>query len=284
MIDPIAGAQAWRLVQGPGAGADKAGTVWSGLGRMALAVILAGLGVRGLWTGEFAGTWQRIPVDDLPWHLASAYATALVELAVGLALLWRRTALWASWALLIFTALWAALLKLPAVVAAPAMEATWLGLGEIAVIVAAAWLLFHARAQARDSAPGDTPVWKPGIVAARTLYALSLPAIGLSHFFYLAETIAFVPAWMPYPTFWACLTGAGDIAAGLGILLGVLPWLAASLEAAMLMVITLLVWLPGAIAAPGDASLTPLLMSAAIAAAAWVVADSYRALPWRDIR
>ena len=284
MSDPIAGARAGRFVQGPGAGADKAGTAWSGIGRMALATILVGLGVRGLWTGEFAGTWQSIPIDNLPWHLAWAYATALVELAVGLALLSRRTARWASWALLIFTGMWAVLLKLPAVVATPALEATWLGLGEITVIVAAAWLLFHARAQARDGAPGHTPVWKPGIVAARTLYALSLPAIGLSHFFYLPQTIGFVPSWMPYPAFWACLTGASDIVACLGVLFGILPRLAASLEAAMLMAITLLVWLPGAVAAPGDASLTPLLMSAAIAAAAWVVADSYRALPWRGIR
>jgi len=284
MNDRTVGARPGRFVQGPGAGSDEAGTAWSGLGRKALALILIGLGLRGLWIGEFAGPWQRIPIDNLPGQTVWAYVTAVVELAVGLALLWRRTALPASWALLIFTTLWAVLLKVPAVVAMPAMEATWLGLGEITVIVAAAWLLFLTRAGLRAGAPADLPVSKPGIVAARTLYALSLPAIGLSHFFYLPQTIGFVPGWMPYPAFWACLTGAGDIAAGLGILLGIFPRLAASLEAAMLMAITLLVWLPGAVATPGDASLTPLLMSAAIAAGAWVVADSYRALPWRGTR
>lgn len=284
MNDPKTGAQAARFAQGPGAGADTAGTAWSGVGRIALALVLVGLGVRGLWTRDFAGPWQRIPIDTLPARAAWAYATAFVELAVGLGLLWRRTALPASWGLLVFTGLWAVLLKLPAVVAVPSMEGTWLGLGEITVIVAAAWLLFHTRARARDGAPGNPPPWKPGIVAARTLFALSLPAIGLSHFFYITQTVAFVPAWLPYPAFWAYLTGAGDIAAGVAILLGILPRLAASLEAAMLMVITLLVWLPGAVAAPGDASLTPLLMSAAIACGAWVVADSYRALPWRAVR
>jgi len=282
MNDPIAGARPRSIVQGPGAGADRAGTVWSGMGRIALALVLIALAARGLWTGDFAAPWQGIPIDNPPGRAAWAYATALVELACGLGLLWRRTALPVSWVLLVFTSLWAVLLKLPAVVAMPAMEGTWLGLGEITVIVAAAWLLFLTRAQV-NGARADTPVSKPGLVAARTLFALSLLAIGLSHFFYLAETVAFVPAWLPFPVVWAYLTGAGDIAACLGILLGILPRLAASLEAGMLMVITLLVWLPGAIAAPGDASVTPLLMSAAIACGAWVVADSYLALPWRAL-
>jgi len=283
MNEPIAAAQAGRVAQGPGAGADKAGTVWSGVGRIALALILIGLALRGLWTGDFAGPWQRIPIDKLPGRAAWAYATAAVELAGGLGLLWRRTALPASWVLLVFTSLWAVLLKLPAVVAMPAMEGTWLGLGEITVIVAAAWLLFLTRAQVEGDR-ANPPVSKPGVVGARTLFALSLLSIGFSHFFYTAETVAFVPAWLPYPVFWAYLTGAGDIAACLGVLFGILPRLAASLEAAMLMVITLLVWLPGAITAPGEASLTPLLMSAAIASGAWVVADSYLALPWRPLR
>jgi uncharacterized membrane protein len=282
---PVVGAQGGRrFLQGPGVGADMAGTVWSGIGRVALALVMIGLGVRGLWTGEFASVWQRIPIEYLPGRAAWAYATAVVELAVGLGLLWRPAARAASWVLLAFTILWAALLKLPAVVAVPGMEATWLGLGEITVIVAGAWLLFLTRARVDASSPTNPPVWKPGVIAARTLYALSLPAVGLSHFFYVAETVEFVPEWLPYPVFWAYLTGAGNLAACLGILLGILPRLAATLEAGMLMTITLLVWLPGAIAMPGDPSLTPLLMSAAIASGAWVVADSYLGLPWRTVR
>lgn len=282
---PVAeGQTAHRFLQGPGAGSETAGAVWSGIGRIALAVVLIGLGLRGLWTGDFASVWQRIPIEHLPGRAAYAYATAAVELAVGLALLWRRAAAAASWVLLAFTTLWAVLLKLPAVIAVPTMEATWLGLGEITVIVAAAWMLVLTRAQAGADAAATRPPSKPGVIAARTLYAFSLPTIGLAHFIYLAETVAFVPEWMPYPAFWAYLTGAGSMAACVAILLGVLPRLAASLEAAMQVIITLLVWLPGALAAPGDASLTPLLMSAAIACGCWVVADSYRGLPWLATR
>jgi uncharacterized membrane protein YphA (DoxX/SURF4 family) len=284
MNDPLVTAQGARLLLGPGAGAGRAGAAWSGLGRIALAVVMMALGARGLWTAEFASVWQQIPLEDLPGHAAWASATAAVELAAGLGLLWRRAAGAASSALLAFTILWAALLKLPPLIAAPGLEANWLGLGEITVIVAGAWLLFLARPRSNVGPPASPSISRPGVIAARTLFALSLPAIGLSHFVYVAETAAFVPGWLPSPVFWAYLTGAGNLAACLGILLGMLPRLAAALEAGMLMAITLLVWLPGAIATPGDASVTPLLMSAAIACGAWVVADSYSGLTWRTGR
>jgi uncharacterized membrane protein len=275
MIDSSAGAHGGhRSLQGPAVGADTAGTVWTGIGRPALALVMIGLGMRGLWTGDFASVWQPVP-EDLPGRAAWAYATAALELAAGLGLLWRPAAVAASWLLLALTVLWAGLLRVPAVIAAPGVQVSWLGLGEVTVIVAAAWLLVLTR-----GFPTGPPGWTPGVVAARVLFAISLPAIGLSHFVYVAETASFVPEWMPYPVFWAYLTGAGNIAACFGILLGIVPRLAAALEAAMLAIITLLVWLPGALAAPGDASLTPLLISAVIASGAWVVADSYCRLPW----
>src|SRR5438876_7612925 len=46
------------------------------------------------------------------------------------------------------------------------------------------------------------------------------------------------------PLGWTYLTGAGSLAAAAGMLFGVYPRLAANLEAAMLWIITLLVWVP----------------------------------------
>ena len=85
--------------------ADGAGAVWFGIGRVALALVMIGLGLRGLWTGDFASVWQPAP-EDLPGRAAWAYATAAVELAAGLGLLWRPAATAASWLLLAFTVLW----------------------------------------------------------------------------------------------------------------------------------------------------------------------------------
>lgn len=251
------------------------------LGRTLFAATMIGLGVIGLIQGDFALVWQRIPIEHLPGRSFFAYASAAIELLAGIGLLIRRTARPASAVLAVFLLLWLVLLKVPAVVVVPSMEATWLGFGEIAVLFAGGWMLHAIEARA---ARGATRVARGvrAMCAARVLFALSLPMIGLSHFFYVRETSAFVPGWLPFPAGWAYLTGAGSIAACLGILFGVWPRLAAMLEAAMLTIITLLVWGPKLFIAPPDrTSWTGFTISLAIAAGAWVIADSYRAIGWR---
>ena len=84
-----------------------------------------------------------------------------------------------------------------------------------------------------------------------------------------------VPAWLPYRAGWAYLTGAGHIAAGLGVLFSIFPRVAATAEAAMIGVFTILVWGPKIVAAPHTRlPWTAFFVSWAIAAAAWVVAQS----------
>src|SRR4029077_16348125 len=110
---------------------------------------------------------------------------------------------------------------------------------------------------------------------ARYLFAIALLPVGLSHFMYAPQTVALVPAWLPFRLGWAYLGAAGHTAAGLGVLFGVLPELAATLEAAMIGMFTLLVWAPGVVAAPEDRlQWTAFTISYTIAAAAWVVAAS----------
>jgi uncharacterized membrane protein len=255
-------------------------TVQTCISQQFLALTMIGLGVLGFIYGDVALVWQHLPIEHMPGAKAIAYAFALIELLAGIGLLLRQwTKAAAAW-LTAFMLVWAVLLKLPAVVAVPSMEATWLGLGEITVILAGAWVLFAAHAGERND-------WlrrvtgQRGIRAARVLFAVSLPMIGLSHFFYSEQTMALVPSWLPYHLGWAYLTGAGSIAACLAVLFGVLPQLAARLEAVMLWIITLLVWGSAVVATPGDRTAwTALVISAAIACGAWVVADSYRSTPY----
>jgi uncharacterized membrane protein len=165
---------------------------------------------------------------------------------------------------------------LPGVLAMPLMEATWLGFGEIAVMLAGGWIVFAA-AHAGTAGRWQLFTGAGGVRSARLLFALSLPMIGLSHFVYSKETVAFVPAWLPYPLGWAYLTGGASLVASAALLLRVVPRLAAALEAAMLGAITVLVWGAGVIATPTDRTQwTGLLISFAIAGGAWLVADSYR--------
>ena len=245
------------------------------------AVTLIGLGVLGLIHGDFALVWQRVPIEHLQGRTALAYACAAVELFGGIGLLLKPANGFALRVLFVFLVLWLLLLKLPAVVRVPQMEATWLGFGEIAVMLAGLWIPFAADAGLQRRHALKFAFGANGIRCARWLFIASLPMIGLSHFVYSAETVAFVPRWLPFPLGWAYLTGAGSLAACLGLLFGVWPRLAATAEAAMLGVITLLVWGPGLFAVPPDRTQwTGFMISAAIAAAAWIVADSYRTMAW----
>lgn len=258
-----------RTAEGARIGADI------GWGRAALAGAMIGLGIRGLVYGDFAGVWQEIPIEDLPAGNFFAYLVALLELATGIGLLTKRAIAVSSGVLFAFLLLWTAL-RLPAVFSAPRVEASWLGFGEIAVILAGGWVVFASNAGEWAQSRLKYAVGTHGRRAARVLFAISLPMIGLSHFVYPDATAGFVPAWLPWPYAWGYLTGAADIVAGCAVLFGIWARLAASLVAATLGVITLLVWLPGVVVAPGNASWTPFLMSSAIACGAWAVAGSYR--------
>ena len=247
------------------------------LSRALFAAVFIGLGVLGLLSGDFASVWQRIPIADLPYRSCFAYLTAAVELACGLGLLFSATLRYASILLFTFTWTWVILLKLPAVVVVPSMEATWLGFGEVGTMVAGAWVLlashsgFNIRFLTGES----------GIRTARIFLGLCLPMIGLSHFFYVDATAGFVPKWIPFPVAAAYLTGAGSLAACLGLLFRVVPRLAATLEAAMLGVITLCVWIIPLLGKLTDrGQWTAVCISSAIALGVYVVADTYRSVSW----
>jgi uncharacterized membrane protein YphA (DoxX/SURF4 family) len=235
---------------------------------------LIGLGVLSLVYGDFALQWQPVPAS-LPGRTFLAYASAAVMVLCGGGLLSRRTASLASDVLLIYLLLWLLLLKLPHVVMDPLQEFNWLGFGEIAMIVAGGWVLFAEDRGERGSSKLKLATGKSGMRVARFIFGLAVIPVGLSHFVYAQATIGFVPAWIPFRPAWAYITGAGHIAAGLGVLFGVFPRLAALLEAAMIGVFTLLVWVPLVAKDPSQLNWTGLLISWTIGAAAWVVAGSF---------
>lgn len=230
--------------------------------RILFAAGMIGLGLLGFTWGDFALQWQPVPAG-IPGREGLAYVVAALMVAGGIGLLFRATAAWSARILFAYLVIWW-LLKVPAVVQAPLVAVNWLGLGEIAVLMTGGWVLFANLAGPRDGRH---------LKGARVLFGLALPAIGLSHFVYHTQTAGMVPAWLPFRTGWAYLTGTGHVAAGLGVLFSIYPRLAATLEAAMLGVFTLLVWGPAILAAPtARLPWTAFLISWAIAAAALVVA------------
>lgn len=203
---------------------------------------LVGMGTLAMVYGDFAMVWQPV-APWLPGRTALAYCSGALMVLCAVGLLFRRTSVWAARILFPYLIVWQ-LLKLPAIIVAPKIEGVYLGFGEIAVLLAGGWTLF---AQLGDvSMPGwlRWAVGEKGVRIARYYFACWIIPVGLSHWIYLQPSVDLVPRWLPDQAFWAHLTGAGQIASGLGVLFGVLPSVAAWAEAVQIWLYTLLIWLP----------------------------------------
>jgi uncharacterized membrane protein len=251
-----------------------------GPGHLIYATAFAGLGVLSLISGDFAMNWQPVPAW-VPWREPFAYASGLVLLASGIGMLVKRTATLSALVLTINVLMWLLLLQAPKVVASPLDEGAWLGFGETLMLATGGWILLATLSMQDDKPPLRFAAGAGGVRMAQILFALSLPVIGLSHFIFVQATTDLVPAWLPDRRGFAHLTGAAHMAAGFGMLFAMFPRLAATLEAIMLSLFTLLVWAPRVVAAPTTRfEWTALCASTAITGAAWAVADSLRGVAW----
>jgi uncharacterized membrane protein len=246
-------------------------------GHAVFAVTMIGVGILGLIKGDYAVVWQPVP-KDVP---ALVYVCSVVSLASGIGLLWQRTVALAARVLLACLVLWLLLLRVPGIFVSPTVDFWWAAC-KTAVMAAAAWVLYGGFATDWDKKRLGFVTGDKGLRIARVLYGVALIPFGVAHFIYLQNTVSLVPGWLPWHVFWAYFTGWALIAAGVAVLIGVFARLAAALSAIELGMFTLLVWVP-IMMAPGTKSTfqwSETIVSVALTAGAWVMADSCRGMPW----
>jgi uncharacterized membrane protein YphA (DoxX/SURF4 family) len=254
------------------------------LGHGLFAMAAACIAILSLTYSDFAPMWHSVPAwvaGREIWVCGTAIALLIASAGLCIA----RAALPSALAIGAYYALWA-VASAPPILAEPLNGASWYGVCEAATSLAGAWILYDTlRWQLRKA---EMPIAAQRAVrAAQILFGLTCVYYGWSHFAYANYTASLVPSWLPERLWFARLTGLGHIGAGIGIMFGILPRLAATLEAIMMNLFGLLVWLPSLFVQPRpkwagtpENQWSELIVSILLGACAWVVADSLSNRPW----
>lgn len=242
------------------------------LGHVLFAAGLVGVGLLSLGSGDFAYTWQPVP-DWVVWRSGLARVSGFLLFGTGIALLQRRSSARGAIVMSFYLALLMLLLHLPRVLYSPIDVGRWLGFCENLTLVCGGWILALSLSRGETVSLGG--IWTNQRVP-QLLYAGACVVFGVSHFVYADATAGMVPAWLPDRIGFAYLAGAGHFAAGVAMVSGVVPGLAATLEAGMITSFVLLVHIPGALNDPNNRlQWTMLSVASALAGAAWLLAASF---------
>ena len=244
-------------------------------GHSVFAVTLIGIGLLGLIDAVSHPVSQGLSAVEV-----LAYLRAFIYVACGIGLLFGRVATAAARVLFVYFLLLLLVFRAPGLLHGFGVDVYW-SLCETAVMLAAAWVLYASLATDWDRQRVGFVVGDKGLHIARALYGAAIIPFGIAHFQYLKHTAAMVPGWLPAHVAWADFTGAAFIAAGIAVLIGVCARLAAALSALQMGMFLLLVWVP-AIATRSLSRFEwgEVLVTWVLTAAGWVVADSYRGMPW----
>jgi uncharacterized membrane protein YphA (DoxX/SURF4 family) len=257
-----------------------------GFSHIALVFAMLGLGALGMAYGDFALQWQAVP-QWLPWRQGFACISSIVLLASVIGTLFQRLAMSCALALVAYLLIFWLLPHAIALAPALTSVAAWLGFCESLAVLCGAWILWISLKHQSAASSGKLPDEDRTLRVVRILFGFSCVIFGISHFVYADFTASMIPAWIPQRLPLAYLTGAGHVAAGLGILCSFLPRLAATLEAAMMSMFVLLLHIPSVVSTPppewaptARIQWTALCWALALAASAGLVAYSLRGRAW----
>jgi len=206
----------------------------------ALAAIL--LGADGIWFHDFAMQWQPVPAG-IPWRTPLVYLSGLLLIAGGGAILSRKYERSGALLLAAFYGLWVVALHIPNAIAGWKHIGAWNGPAELTFMAMGGVALLASSAGAMRGTL---------LRIARILAGVSAIVFGCAHFNYIVFTATMVPAWIPPSrVFWAWVTGAGHLAAGIALVSGIQARLAATLLTVMMASFVVLLHIPRVLAAPG---------------------------------
>jgi len=186
-------------------------------GRLVFAIAILALGVEHLVCARFGQS--VVPV--IPWvpgHPWLAYLTGIALITAALCIAANKQARLAAILLGVLFLLCDFTLQLPKVVAHPLDISIRTGAFEILAICAAALALAGTLPAERRYPPPWETVIDALIKSSLFLFAVCSVIFGIDHFLILGFIASLVPTWIPGSgMFWAYLTGAAFVAAGVSM-------------------------------------------------------------------
>jgi uncharacterized membrane protein len=222
------------------------------MGRLFFALGIAGIGFEDFFFGQFIPVVVPLWPQWISGHTFSVYCVGALLLASAGAILAGIQARAAAFVLGVLFLLSVLLLHLPAHVLAGAVSlGAWTDPFKAFTLSGGAFVV----AGTLPKGDGGRDSSFNGLLDKLTplgMYPLAVTMIvfGIDHFLYTPFVVTIVPAWLPWRLFWAYLTGAALIAAGLGMIARVKARLAATLLGGMIFVWVLVLHIPRAAADP----------------------------------
>lgn len=248
-------------------------------GHVLFAATMIAVGILAFIKSDFTAVWQpvskAVPASEVVGDLC-----ALICVACSTGLFSQRKAAPSARWLLSYLLICLLVFRVPGLLHGFSVSVYW-PLSQAGVLVAAAWVLYVWFADDWDRQRLSFATGGTGLRIARTLYGVSIIPFGIAHFQYLEHTASMVPNWLPGHVAWVYFTGAAFIAAGVAVIIGVWARLAAALSALQMGLFLALVWIPAmATRSLNSFEWGEVLVTWVLTACAWVVADSYRSIPW----
>ncbi len=241
------------------------------------AISLAGLAGLSFVYGNFAPL-----IGPLPWPGGWTYGLGAILAAACAGLFLTRTVAASAAAIAVVAVAWATA-RTPPIAHAPLSVGSWYGFSEAVSLLAGVWTLYALYRRREHPTAAAALAGDCALRSGRALFGGACLVYGIAHFAYAAYSLPFVPTWLPARMPLVYLTGACHAAAGAGLILGVLPRLAAALEALMIVLFGFMVWLPSHFAHPAPKwagsphnQWSETFMNFLLAAVAWLIADSLR--------
>lgn len=246
-------------------------------------LILFGLSTAGLASvalryGDFRGIVEP-PVNLASWLKLLPSAVGAIVFLAGAGLLFAPTAGICARTILGFAGVWA-MVRARLLFLSPLSVGSCYGVFEALGPFAGIWM--YCAATRRGAEPRQPPL--PSMrqfTVARVIFGAACLEYGAAHFAFAAYTAAMVPAWLPWHMPVVYLTGAGHLAAGLAMVFGVLPRLAAAAEATMVTLLGIMVWIPSFFerpiprwALPRQVQWSETCLTFLLAGAAWLVSSA----------